>query len=338
MVPNASPRVSILLPAYNAAGTLAACLASVQRQTEREWECLVIDDGSTDATLECARSFARVDRRIRVVAATHRGLVTTLNAGLGCCRAPYVARMDADDLMHRERLGEQLALLDREPRWVAAGCHVRLFPRRGLGAGLRAYETWLNRIDSPTAVRREAYVECPIAHPSLVLRREAIPPDGYRDRGWPEDYDLILRLLSAGGEVGVLARRRLSWRRGSRRLSRVGPAYAIERFVACKASFLAGTFLAAADHYGLWGYGSTGRSLCRALAALGKRPAYIVETHPGRLGNRIHGAPVVPPAALRRLPRLPLVVSVAGAAPRGRIRRALEAAGFDETRDFVCAA
>src|SRR5205085_494524 len=83
-------------------------------------------------------------------------------AGLAHCRAPLVARMDADDLMHRDRLAAQIAALRADPGLVAVGCHVRLFPRAGLTEGLRAYERWLNGIDSAERLRAEAFVECPL--------------------------------------------------------------------------------------------------------------------------------------------------------------------------------
>lgn len=333
------PLISILLPAFDAEPTLAGCLRSIERQTEPRWECIVVDDGSGDGTLDCARSFAEKDRRfVTTTLGSHRGLVSALNHGLALCRGRFVARMDADDLMHRARLAAQTRALAAEPELAAVGCHVRLFPREGLRAGFRAYEAWLNGIDSARRVRAEAFVECPIAHPSLMIRRELLTGLGYRDRGWPEDYDLILRLLDRGHAIGVVPERLLSWRAGPARLSMRSPTYAIERFTACKAAFLADGLLAGDDAYVLWGYGHTGRALRRALLAFGKQPSHVVELHPGRLGNTIHGAPVVSPTALTSIPRRPLVVSVAGAGPRAEIRAALERMGFVESRDFVCAA
>ena len=88
----------------------------------------------------------------------------------------------------------------------------------------------------------------------------------------------------------------------------------------------------------LWGHGGTGRALARALRAHGKHPSHVVEVHAGRLGNVIHGAPVVPPEALRDLPRGRLVASVAGVTARDEIRAFLAALGWVETRDFLCAA
>lgn len=332
------PLVSILLPARDAAATLGAALRSVARQRAVSWECVVVDDGSRDDTLACARWFAARDARFRVATGPRRGLVAALDAGLAHCRGRLVARLDADDLMCRDRLAAQAAGLDAAPHLAAVGTHVRLFPRAALTPGLRAYEAWLNAIDSPARVRAEAFIECPVAHPTLMVRAEVLRAFGYRDCGWPEDYDLVLRLLATGHEIGVVPRRLIAWRDHPGRLSRTSPRYALSRFTACKAAFLAEGFLARTDTYVLWGYGATGRSLRRALAAHGKRPSHLIEVHPGRLGQTIHGAPVVPVWALPALSGHPLVVSVAGAEPRRLIREALAARGFREIRDFVCAA
>jgi glycosyltransferase involved in cell wall biosynthesis len=303
-----------------------------------DWECVLINDGSTDTGPAVATRFAAADARIRVITTAHQGLVAALNAGLAQCRGRYVARMDADDLMHRERLREQLEGLEQDSSLSALGCHVRVFPRSALTEGARAYERWLNGIRSADCVRRDAFVECPLVHPSWMIRREVLTRVGYRDRGWPEDYDLLLRLLGDGLRIGVLPRRRLCWRDRPERLWRTAREYGQDRFTDCKAFHLANTLLAETDQYILWGYGSTGRALRRALGRLGKRPAYIVELHPGRLGNLIHGAPVIPPDRLRDVGRAPLLVSVAGAPQRQLIRTALAEMGFVETADYVCAA
>ena len=333
----AIPLVSVLLPARDASATLAASLRSIRRQRFTDWECIVVDDGSRDDTLARAREMAAADARFVIVATPPRGLVAALNTGLASCRGELVARMDADDLMHRDRLAAQVQALAAAPVLWGVGTHVRIFPRSQLGTGWRAYERWLNGIDSAARVRAEAFVECPVVHPTLMLRRTALADLGYRDVGWPEDYDLVLRALARGLEIGVVPRRLLAWRDGARRLSRTGEAYALPRFAAIKAAFLAEQFLAATEGYVLWGYGGTGRALRRALQAHGKRVTHVIEVHPGRLGNTIHGARVVPPDVLPSLAPLPVVVSVARPGPRARIRAAMAEMGFRETRDFVCA-
>ena len=333
-----APRISVLLPVWNAAATLPACLASLRRQTAADWECALVDDGSTDASLAIARACADRDPRVRVFGLPHRGLIDALNAGLSECRGSLIARMDADDVMHRERLAAQASALEASPALAAVGCHTRLFSSEKIGPGMRAYARWLRSIDSPLRVREEAFVECPVPHPTLMLRSEWLRELGYRERGWPEDYDLVLRLLERGAQIGVVARRLLAWRAAPGRLSRNHARYAQARFTACKADFLARGFLAGGERYGLWGYGGTGRALARALRAHGKRPQWIVELHPRRIGKTIQGASVISPAELGSEIRLPLVVSVAGATARAQIRTELARLGFLETRDFVCAA
>jgi len=332
------PKISIILPALNAASTLTACLGSVIRQSLAEWECLLLDDGSSDSTPAIANRFAAADRRFRVLSAPHRGLVSVLNDGIERCRGDYIARMDADDLMHRRRLEQQCALLDAEPGLAAAGCHVRMFPRVNLLEGTRSYESWLNGIDSPRRIREDAFVECPVAHPTLMIRRPVLNEFRYRERGWPEDYDLVLRLLESDKAIGILPRRRLCWRHGPDRLSRTDNRYSIESFTACKAAFLAGGFLSDTEHYILWGHGGTGRALRKALAQHGKHPTHIIELHPGRLGNKIANAHVIPPEQLPSIPLLPIIVSVAGTQPRQQIRTALTQMGFTELTHYICTA
>jgi len=333
-----SPEISVLLPAFNAERTLGVALRSVQRQTEARWECLVVDDGSLDATLEVAQAAARVDPRFRVLSRPHQGLVATLQAGLAACRAPLIARFDADDMMSRRRLELQHRALSHAPELAAVGCHVRLFPRAPLRDGRLCYESWLGSISTPADVQREAFIECPIAHPTLMIRRDVLTHLGYRELGWPEDYDLVLRLLAEGYRLAVVPERLLHWRDGAARLSRTSDHYSIPAFLQCKAEFLARGFLAETERYLLWGYGDTGKALSLALAQRGKQPASIIELHPRRLGQLIRGVRVVAPSALPSLPRLPLVVSVAGLAPRTEIRAALAEMGFRELRDYVCAA
>jgi glycosyltransferase involved in cell wall biosynthesis len=341
--PETVPLVSVLMPVRDAEATLPACLASIQRQRGSTWECVAVDDGSRDGSGAYLARVAAEDARFRVVTQPPSGIVAALERGLGMCRGSFVARMDADDVMLGRRLARQVAALQAAPELAGVGCHVRIFPRARANAALGRgeYEGWLNSLCTADDVTRDAFVECPIAHPTLMLRRAVLEEHRYQDAGWPEDYDLVLRLLGAGLRLGVVPERLLCWRDGASRLSRTSPTYAIERFVRCKAHYLARGLLREEPGYILWGYGKTGRELARALLAHDKRPRAIIELHPGRIGQRIVGAPVVTPAqlpALVRETRLPIVVSVARPGPRAEVRAALSAFGLVDGADYVCAA
>jgi hypothetical protein len=334
-----APLVSVLVPARDAAATLPAALASLRRQSEPRFECIVVDDGSRDATRAVAERFAGEDPRFRVLATAPRGIVPALLDGLAAARAPWVARLDADDLAHRRRFELQLAALTAQPALDGVGCHVRVFPRAGLRPGLRAYERWLRGLRDARAVRAARFVECPLPHPTWMLRRTSLVASPWREAGWAEDYDLLLRWFEAGRRLGVVPQRLVAWRDGPGRLWRTGPAYAPDRFTACKAHHLARGPLRHQTEYVLWGHGATGRALRRALAAEGRRPAAIVEVHPRRIGRRIAGAPVVRPEAIPAVRRgLPLVASVSGAFARGEIRASCARLGLREDVDFWCAA
>ena len=130
----------------------------------------------------------------------------------------------------------------------------------------------------------------------------------------------------------------LTWLDHPGRHSRTHERYSPDAFLRCKAHHLARGPLRHSAEYLLWGYGETGKALRRALLAHDKRPAYVLELHPRRLGERIHGAPVVRPERLPALPLLPLVVSVAGAFAREEIRAQLAQMGRREGVDYVVAA
>jgi glycosyltransferase involved in cell wall biosynthesis len=110
------PALSIVMPVRDAAGTLDECLASIARQSFADYELLIVDDGSTDDSVDCVQRWAEKDARIRLIRRTAQGIVSALNAGLSAARAPLVARMDADDRMHTERLRLQVGYLQQHPK------------------------------------------------------------------------------------------------------------------------------------------------------------------------------------------------------------------------------
>lgn len=338
----APPAISVLIAARDAAATLGRTLRSVARQTVSDWECVIVDDGSQDATPELLQQAAHLDARVRPVFQAAQGVVAARNRGLAECRAPVVALLDADDLMHPRRLELQLQALGAHSEWSGVGSHVRYRPRAELGDGMRAYEAWLNSMRTAEDLQRDRYIEMPVGHPTLMLRRAALTAvGGWRDCGWPEDWDLLLRLMRAPGDaprIGVIPQSLLAWRIRPESLSRTSEAYTQDGFTRCRAAFLAADYLHDADDYALLGYGGTGRALRRALADCGKHISLVIEVHPGRIGQTIHGAPVVPPDALRSQHPRKLIVSVAGAAPRAQVRAELAAMGYCEGRDYVCAA
>nr|PZN89989.1 MAG: glycosyl transferase family 2 [bacterium] len=242
-----SPRLSILLPCRDAARYVGDAIASLEAQTFTDYEVLAVDDGSADGTAGLLEAWAARDPRVRVIRTPRRGLVPALAAALAAARGEFIARMDADDVAEPERFARQVALLDARPDVVACGTRVRYFPREAVRDGARRYERWLNSLIEPEDLARDIFVECPIAHPALVARRAAVlAVGGYRDPGWPEDYDLVLRLWAAGGRLANMPEVLLHWRERPDRTSRTDPRYSPDAFRRCKVHHLRRTLLRAA--------------------------------------------------------------------------------------------
>lgn len=183
-------RVSVILPVYNAERFVGEAVASVLAQSLTEFELIILDDGSTDATPRVLAGLASRDPRIRLVSRENRGLTRSLNEGLEIAAGEYVAIMNADDVALSDRLAKQAAFLDAHPQIAAVGSQTRLFG----GERCRGPSTRLPQ--SPGAVRAFLAKASPLAHPSVMLRRSAVLAiGGYRPQMQPaEDYDLWLRL------------------------------------------------------------------------------------------------------------------------------------------------
>lgn len=327
-----TPRVSIVLPFHNAAATLPACLASLRAQSLGDWELLAIDDGSTDGGAEIARAAGRADPRIRLVQPGRVGIVEALRLGCADARAPFLARMDADDTARPDRLAAQLALLAAHPDWAVCGARVDC--PDPVGSGRARYLDWINALATPEDIAREIFVECPLPHPTFFLRRDAYEAvGGYRDPGWAEDYDLLLRLWRAGWGLGKAPDTLLAWSERPGRLSMTDARYSPAAFRACKRHHLRRSLLPPAQRFFQWGAGEVGKPWLREWGT--DAPEAVVDIRPGKIGQRIHGVPVIPPDDLPPPGEARIFVAVGTPGARDLIRRWLAARGHVEGADFV---
>lgn len=333
------PAVSVLLPFRDAEETLPECLDSIAAQTLENFELLAIDDNSGDDSRNLLARRAARDGRIRLLSNPGTGLVAALNYGLAIARADLVARMDADDVMHPERLTcQQTAMLD-EPALSVLGTQVRVISAAPVSAGLTEYVTWQNACVEEADIRAGIYVESPFAHPSVCLRRTAIvTAGGYREGKFPEDYELWLRLAQRGARMGKLRRVLLDWRDSPERLSRTDPRCAREAFDRLRARYLARDprIVTAARRFAIWGAGRRTRRRCRWLLEDGLAPLAWIDIDPRKIGNRLAGVPVVAPDWLATRPDVFVLSYVANHGARELICKQLESFGRKNGVDFLC--
>lgn len=336
-----NPRVSVVLPARNAARSLGRAIASIEAQTSTDWELILVDDGSTDETPAIAANAARLDDRIQLLLQPRRGIVAALEAGLAVARAGFIARMDADDVSLPGRLEQQVRFLDDHPDIGAVGCQVEFGGDAGRSEGFARHVAWLNALVTSEAIGLNRFVEAPLAHPSVMFRRELLARHGgYRDGPFPEDYELWLRWLERGVRIAKVPETLLVWHDSPDRLSRRDPRYAKEAFYAVKSPYLARTVRSTLGGRALWvwGAGRVTRRRVRFLEAEGLEIGGFIDIDPNKWGRPRHGRRVVSPRDLPTPSQAMVLGYVASRGARALIREALLHAGFVEGHDFWLAA
>jgi len=182
-----TPRVSVLLPYRDAAGTIEEALGSVLGERGIGFEVIAVDDGSRDDGPARVAAMARRDDRVVLAAAGGVGIARALTCGVEIARGELLARMDADDVSTPGRLAASAAMLDACPELGAVGTLVEAFPDEAVGEGTRRYVAWLNGLVSPGDHDRDLFVESPLCQPSVTMRRESFAAaGGYRDMPWAE--------------------------------------------------------------------------------------------------------------------------------------------------------
>ncbi len=262
--------------------------------------------------------------------------MAALNRGLFDARAPFIARMDADDRMQPERLAAQAEGLTADPALGLLATQVRLFPEEHIQAGFREYIRWQNACCDPATISDEIYIESPFAHPSVMFRRTVVQAaGGYRTGIFPEDYDLWLRLAQCGVRMAKLPRVLLDWRDSEGRLSRTDPRCSRQAFDRLRAAYLARDPRLQTRPLVFWGAGRKTRRRCNLLIEQGFTPIAWVDIDPRKIGNRLQGVPVVPPEWLARDAR-PFVLSyVTNHGAREDIASTLATMGYRRGMDFL---
>jgi len=193
---NQEPIVSVIMPVYNGEPYLREAIDSILAQTYTNFELLVVDDNSTDLTVNIVQSYA--DPRIRLLTAAHEGIAQALNKGLAAARGNYVARMDSDDVSAPHRLEKQVAYLMLHQGVVMVGSWARLIDQESNNIG--TCRTLLTR---GRQLRVALWADNQFVHGSVMMRRDAVRAvaDYRYDFTTSEDYDMWLRLA----EIGELA-------------------------------------------------------------------------------------------------------------------------------------
>lgn len=191
------PQVTIAMPVYNGAKTLERAVNSILNQTYQHWQLLILDDGSTDRTVEIANTFK--DERILILSdGQHKGIASRLNQAIELATGLYFARMDADDFSYPERISKQVAFLEAHPSIDLVGADIRLIDQKGICIGSRTFPILHDEITA-----RPWLKSISVAHPTWCGKTTWFQQWRYQAIVKNEDQDLLLRALESSRYANI---------------------------------------------------------------------------------------------------------------------------------------
>ena len=189
-----SPKISVILPAYNAEQYLRTAVDSILEQSFRDFELLVINDGSTDSTKEIILSYN--DERIRYIEnEKNLGLIDTLNKGILLSKGEYIARMDADDICHLSRFQMQIDFMEKNPEYIICSSSRKEFVH-----SISHFHLSVLPVDD-VSIRIHSIFNTPFTHPAVMFRSGIVKENNIffeKDYKYAEDYQLWIKILQYG--------------------------------------------------------------------------------------------------------------------------------------------
>lgn len=209
------PKISVVMSVYNGEKFLKESVSSILNQTYRDFEFIIIDDGSTDSSLEILRDFKKEDSRIKLVSRENKGLTRSLNEGIKLAQGEYIARMDSDDISMPERFEKQIAFLEKNKDIALCGTWAINIDENGNEIG--KYKTPIMSKE----IKKTILFHNPFIHPSVMIRKEIINNIGvYNEKiKYAQDYEYWLRVIKKN-KVANLDDFLLKYRIGKKSMTR----------------------------------------------------------------------------------------------------------------------
>ena len=330
--------ISILMPVYNTAPFLPACLDSVMDQTFPDWELIAVNDFSTDDTPAILEKYARLDRRIFWYSNETKGIIPALQKAYSKSRGSVIHRMDSDDIMPSGKLDILRRKLEKHgPGCVATG-KVEYFSRQGpIRRGFRDYAAWINQHIEQDSIFDDIFIECPVASAAWMMYRDDLERiGGITDHRYPEDYDLVFRMYVHGMKAVGATEVVHCWRDWPGRASRTKKEYADQLFYEIKVHYFLRFCYNPGAPVVIWGAGRKGKRLLKLFQKI-DIPLYWVTENDKKAGQNIYGEILQWPEEVIN-PEVQVIVAVSSPKSRSHIRQHPVLAGFELNRNlfFFC--
>jgi len=326
--------ISILLPVFNAAPFLRACLDSIRTQSLENWELLVVDDYSTDDSWQILRDFAEMDARIRFFKNNEKGIIPALKMAFFHSQGEFITRMDADDLMPVDKLSNlHQALLKEGVGHVITG-KVAYFSDVDLGDGYKKYESWLNGLVERHTHFEDLYRECVLPSPAwLINRSDLIKAGAFDSERYPEDYDLCFRFYKQNFKIVGIPETVHLWRDHPDRTSRNNPIYADQNYLELKLYWFTKLQKNTQRPLVIWGAGKKGKYIARYFLKYNHSFHWITD-NPKKQGINIYNQFLKPSEFINTINNLIILIAVATPTGRKEIKDFLEKHNRKKGKDY----
>ena len=208
MIKRKAPIVSVVMPVYNAEKYVAEAIESILNQTLEDFEFIIVDDGSTDKSLEIIKEYAKKDKRIKTI--KNKGNIgnwASRNVGMNNARGKYIVTQDSDDLSNRDRIKIQVSVMEKNPNFGVVGSNIGIIDGKGNKIGYRKY------LEDDIKLRKMIYYFSPFANPAVIIRRDALKKSGIFDPKLRVSGDLDLWFRIGGQyEFGNVAKELVKYR------------------------------------------------------------------------------------------------------------------------------
>lgn len=328
------PLISILMPVKNAEKHLTESIQSVLNQSITNWELIAANDHSNDSTPSILKYFSEIDKRIKVYTNEGSGIIQALRTAYKNSKGELIHRMDADDLMSKNKLEVLSSALSKGGKGSVATAKVSYFSDGKLQDGYKKYANWLNKLCEENTHWSEIYKECVIASPNWLIHRSDLDECGaFLPNRYPEDYDLVFRLYE--NRLKVVSAKEVThyWRDHEKRSSRNLEVYKDNDFFELKWHYFQRNEINSKRPLLIWGAGRKGKKLARLLNDLSIEYEWV-SNNPKKHGKEIYEQIMQSFKVIIQKNNPQIIVAVGQLGAKAEIRRFLNTNQLIENKDF----
>jgi len=310
------------MPVKNTKNFLRECLDSILKQTLTNWELIAVNDHSTDNTLKILEEYALKDNRISVYTNQGNGIIKALRLAYEKSSGECITRMDADDIMDKNKLATlQQNLMKRGRGNIAVGLVKYFSENNHLGEGFKRYEDWLNELTRTGTNFNAIYKECVIPSPCwMVYKQDLNQCEAFQPNKYPEDYDLAFRFYQNKLQTIPCDTVLHYWRDYAARTSRNDINYADNTFLEIKLDYFLKLEHDATKNLVIWGAGTKGKTVAKRLLKENISFNWICD-NPKKIGKDIYGQKLLAFTTLEELENTQSIITVANVNAQQEIKR-----------------